>query len=972
MTRSARPSPGSRLLTSVRWGGALTSAAALAALVVIGPPGPAHAATTGYDQMTGIGATASAVRVSWTSGLLNSGNQPIMTNINGELSPNSDRSSPNPASPLKFMYPAFKNLTVTVSQTQDLGHGGITVSWTGAQPTAQTGVIQANFLQMMECYGDLATGPSPEGCEYGSNGLLGTNVAGQGSNIALRGIGSRLGDECATNVPSVSDPPGTKNGGSAQAGCDPYEPTSESPAHEAPCPGKDCDPGAFDIPFVPVDRTQPLAYQSELTQYFDATNTNEVQVAVTGSDKTGEQQFETLTGVQAPGLGCGELEADGQPRGCWLVIVPRGLYEPNGYQVDTTAGGGFLATSMATSPLSAANWAQRIQVHLDYAPVQSSCPIGKALVRQMGGTELIQRAVQSWEHSLNAATNCTKLYNFTATHESETTTDLTLAASLPAISSVGLGFTTIPIGSEAARDHGPPPTGLPHIVYVPVAVSALAFGFNVNQYSSLPVPPQRNGYITTAIKLSPELVARALTQVYRSDLPDYYPFTPSSLGPTWSLGNPVNLTYDPQFQTLNKEIIPYGRASIPLPPLLTSDNSALNQQVWNWMQGDPATKGWLDGTPGKAGSVVADPDYVHFKLGASPDQDNYPRDYSKCLVVEEPTEAGKMVQAKKCSLDLLPYADSLDSAAANALLANNTALGEWSVQAQAPNGSFGYWAKVGTEPPGGIFTWAVSDSSSLAAYGLIPAQLCSNAGTGCLTLSVASVRAALNTAKPDSAGLLHVNPASPGAGGWPLVDVVYAAVATNLSAAAIDDYANLIDFAVNKGQVPGQSPGNLPPGYLPLPAALVKQANAAIATLRSIANPTHSPPPTTPSATHSSSATPSTTATTTTTTPTPTPTPTSGSSATPGPTPGATATPTRTGGAGGLPSSQSPSSGPIIIPPSATLVAGTTPGNSLGGIRWALATVLIIGLGGAFGGIVLRSGGLPRRARRGKGLGRPV
>ena len=27
---------------------------------------------------------------------------------------------------------------------------------------------------MMECYGDSASGPSPEGCEYGSDGMLGT------------------------------------------------------------------------------------------------------------------------------------------------------------------------------------------------------------------------------------------------------------------------------------------------------------------------------------------------------------------------------------------------------------------------------------------------------------------------------------------------------------------------------------------------------------------------------------------------------------------------------------------------------------------------------------------------------------------------------------------------------------------------------------------------------------------------------
>jgi hypothetical protein len=818
-------------------------------------------------------------------------------------------------------------------------------------------------MQMMECYGDDSTGPLPQHCEYGSNGLLGTNVAGQGANIALRGIGSRLGDECATSAPSTTDPPVTKNGGGALAGCDPYEGAPD----EAPCPGTDCDPGAYDIPFVPVDPTQPTLYQSELPQEFDQSNTNEVQVSVTGSDKKGEQQFETLTGVQAQGLGCGELESNGLPRGCWLVIVPRGSYEPNGYQVLLGDPGGNLATSLGTSPLSAANWAQRVQVHLDYAPLQSSCPIGKAVIRQMAGTELVQRAVQSWEHQLNASTNCTKLYNFTATAESETTTDLSQAATLPTISSVGLGFTSIPIGSEAARDKGPPPPPLPHIIYTPVAVTALGFGFNVNQFEALPVLPQRNGYITQPVELSPELVARAITQVYRTDLPDFYTGTPASLGPTWSLGNPQNMTDDKQFQALNKEIIPYGRAAIPLPPLLTADNSALNKQVWNWLQADPATVNWLDGKD-KTSDVVADPDYVKFKLGTAVNQDEYPRDYTTCLDVKEPKDNGNLVEVKKCSLDLLPYTDSLDSAAANVLAANNTTLGNWGQLVTAPDGSGGWWAKVGTEPVGGTFMWGASDTSSLAAYGLVPGQLCNDTGTKCVGPTVASVTTALNTAKPDKAGLLQVNPAKPGAGGYPLVDVVYAAVATNVSKSQLNDYANLLAFAVNRGQAPGQSPGNLPPGYLPLPAKLIGQANKAIAAIRAIANPRHTPPPTTTSPTTSSPASTTTSASATHTTSSPATSTTqpssTGSTTTPAPTSGTTPT-TRPQ------VSASPSSGPIVIPPSASLLAGTTPKNSLGGIRWALVTVLIIGVAGAGGGVLLQSARMPRWPRRGKGLGRP-
>ena len=96
------------------------------------------------------------------------------------MSPNSDRAAyaTSPASatsPLSFMYSDFENLQVTVSQTENITHQGITVSWTGGQPSS-AGAPLYDFLQMMECYGDSANGPSPEGCEYGSTGNAGLDT----------------------------------------------------------------------------------------------------------------------------------------------------------------------------------------------------------------------------------------------------------------------------------------------------------------------------------------------------------------------------------------------------------------------------------------------------------------------------------------------------------------------------------------------------------------------------------------------------------------------------------------------------------------------------------------------------------------------------------------------------------------------------------------------------------------------------
>ena len=137
--------------------------------------------------------------------------------------------------------------------------------------------------------------------------------------------------------------------------------------------------------------------------------------------------------------------------------------------------------------------------------------------------------------------------------------------------------------------------------------------------------------------------------------------------------------------------------------------------------------------------------------------------------------------------------------------------------------------------PGRRFMWAVNDMPDLAAYGLISAALCDPAGTDCVQPSTDSVTTALNSATTDSAGLLEVNPAKVPAGGYPLTEVVYAAVPTNQSAAALTDYADFIAYAAGQGQTAGSTPGDLPPGYLPLTSSLQAQAQSVVTQLQALA-----------------------------------------------------------------------------------------------------------------------------------------
>ncbi len=308
--------------------------------------------------------------------------------------------------------------------------------------------------------------------------------------------------------------------------------------------------------------------------------------------------------------------------------MPRGSYEPNGFHVSPSV-------PLYTSPLSAGNWAQRIQIHLGYAPLAADCP-PTVIPDSMVGTQVAYRAVTSWQSALNQAAKCSTVYSYTATTETAATNQL----QSPGSGNAGLAFTTIPIGSEVTRDGGTAPT-LPTILYAPVAVTALDFGFNINTVAG--------GQVTTPVKLTPSLLARALTQVYKPDLPDAVP------GPAWVQSNPGSWTADPSFQALNAGIQDIPGA--PDFPLITGDHSAVNQQIWQWVQSDPATASWLDGGTDPSNPVTADPDYVALKLGQSPAADNFDEAYTgtlTCAQAVDLTATSDFTSPGECYGPLIP------------------------------------------------------------------------------------------------------------------------------------------------------------------------------------------------------------------------------------------------------------------------------------------------------------------------------
>jgi hypothetical protein len=421
--------------------------------------GPASA-DGGTDQITGTGQTDSTITVPWAQGLLGADNKPLPTQR-------------DPKSALSFLYPDFQNLQITVSQTQNLVHQAISVNWSGLS----TGGTDGGFLQLMQCYGDQNTGPSPENCEFGTREDL------LPSGLANASAGSRGGPICVANAkPSTTNPPHSLDGSGGSAGCDTNEPIDRSHLDPNPLDSHN----SFSVPFVPVG-TDTKVYPADLRSSFDQFSTNEVKRATTSSDGTGQNFFQVLTSTEAPGLGCGDIEPNSSTRGCWLVIVPRGQFDANGYQLKP---GNPLIADPAGSPLGASLWAQRIQIHLGFAPIGATCPLGSAKERDIVGTELMAHAVFSWLQTLNTNANCKSLFAFLQGTESTSTRVLSNA-----VSGDGLAFTNIPIGSEAVRS-GDVPIDPGPMVYAPVATSAITFGFNINL-------PSTGGYWPNSVKLTP-------------------------------------------------------------------------------------------------------------------------------------------------------------------------------------------------------------------------------------------------------------------------------------------------------------------------------------------------------------------------------------------------------------------------------------------------------------------------------------
>jgi hypothetical protein len=632
----------------------------------------------------------------------------------------------------------FSSLKVTVSQTENLVNQVVRVTWTGGKPTKPDfGRLGINYLHIMQCWGGTPEeGPPREQCVYGTQ----KNADG-GQNTNSRQM----------TTAGVLDPLE-----------DMYD-----------------DYLFGDLSYVPFNSWTGKQSTGNRSEFFDRYTSNESNHNRTRSDGTGENFFEVQTGVESPGLGCGQTR-DGESPLCWLVVVPRGENE-----VDGTRRGLTYTEGLDTSPLLASNWRNRIVFPLDFQPVGAACTITGSETPLLG-TDRVIEAISRWQPAW-----CGEgLGNFSYTVLSDLESREKLKTEQPGLNFLSYGVPE----SEAPRG----------VVYAPIALSGLTIAFNVESQSSTLAPEDirlRDGARLRDIKMTPRLLAKLLTQSYQFDA---VPVTKRVIK------NPYDLSQDPEFLELNPQFkgLRFPGLGHIVTTLGETDSARL---VWDWIWSDPEARAWIKGKPDKWGMAV-NPAYQRQSYPRS----DFPRSDNDCVTYSDRDVA-------LCTFDLFPFAGDLSAASRAASRGDTLATGTYDPAAIPPG-----YKRTPPQEPGRRAMIVVSDTPLTDRFSLTPALL-RNADGEFVAPTQESIRLAAAKAKPTGVpGVIQPDPGAKVKGAYPLTSFTYAATAPGaLDEATAKAYAGALEYIAGPGQVLGDSAGQLPIGYAPLTDEERAQVRAA-------------------------------------------------------------------------------------------------------------------------------------------------
>jgi hypothetical protein len=498
--------------------------------------------------------------------------------------------------------------------------------------------------------------------------------------------------------------------------------------------------------------------------------------ATTGPDGTGLTDIETLTGQENTFLGCD------QNHPCSLAIVPaqggdiltsppncKNHQDDEGFSGTATGAEDF---GSITSNGYICSWAERIVVPLTFARTAKNCSFKNAAFTA-AGSPMLARAMDSWVAKLCEGSGGITINYSPADSEPE------------ALTAVASGSTDVALTTRPAAVQGIT-TGSKHYVYAPIAVSAASIAYWFDNPTT--------GLAQGGVKLDQLLMLKLLTQSYgflgdacQRGVP------PPPLGCDNGVdGDPGTLFTDPEFTALDPNIVQPTDGSILMPTVLLGQ-SDMTWAVTSWIDANTAAKNFLAGQYDQWAEHI-NTAYLGltYPNNSFIGQDNY-------IIIQH--EFFPVFPLSAVSSDQVE---------------------DWPPGDNYIKDFFGNYDRLPPQIPGQRALLAITDEADSAAY-LFPVAAIPNASGNYVRPTNGSMLAALQGATKED-GTLQVSPSSTNKRAYPLTMVIYAMVPTSgtphAKAAAI---ARFLDYAAGAGQTSGLQPGQLPPGFAPLPASMRAQ-----------------------------------------------------------------------------------------------------------------------------------------------------
>jgi len=536
--------------------------------------------------------------------------------------------------------------------------------------------------------------------------------------------------------------------------------------------------------------------------------------ALTAPDGTGQADIPIDTVVDNNFLVCD------QKHPCSLVVVPAQGGEvlaspPNcaDHSQDNVFAIGQLAFSASFNTCS---WNDRIVVPLTFAPTPSVCSF-KNSAFTAAGSPMLDRAMASWiAHLCLGSRGLSIQYNPEVAEP--------LAVQEVASGAADVALTTRPASAQQIVTQR-------HYLYAPVTVSAVSIAYWVDDPTT--------GLPVTTLKLDQRLVLKLLTQSYNfqnEGVPCGAPPPPVGIGCDNAVdNNPQTLFADPEFQDLNKTVQPVsGLGAAFQVPTVESGQSDMTWTVTRWIAANPDAASFLAGQFDPWGMHL-NTDYMTapgapllYPTDSFAAQDSYP-----------------VIQHRYSPLFPLH-------------LVADYQVENWEPGTSWEKDQTGNFPKDPIQPPGQRALFAVLDQADSAAFRFPVAEIPNTAGKYVLPTNSA-MAAALKHMSGDGSGTKQVDLANKDKAAYPLTMVIYAMVPTSgTSHKKAASIARFLDYAAGAGQKEGVQPGQLPPGYLPLPANLAAKTRKDAVAVLNQTGATHTPGGTTNPGTGSgSSPTPS-------------------------------------------------------------------------------------------------------------------